>query len=247
MDLGLHGKRAAVAAASAGLGLATARVLADEGVTVAICGRDEARIYAAAKAIGPNAIPFVADVSTAAGATAFIEQAKAALGGTIDILVANGGGPPTGTFATTELDAYTKAFESNALATIAMCKAAIPEMQAQGWGRVVAITSVVVKQPAQYLILSNTARAGLQAFLKTTAIAVAPDGVTVNSALPGSHATDRIKHLYGDTPDLSAIPVRALGRPEDFAAAVAFLCSDQARYITGTALAIDGGTYSGLW
>ena len=247
MDLGLQGKRAAVAAASAGLGFATAKVLADEGVTVAICGRDEARINAAAKSIGPNAIPFVADVSTAAGAAAFIEQARAALGGTIDILVANGGGPPTGTFATTELDAYTKAFESNALATIAMCKAAIPEMQAQGWGRVVAITSVVVKQPAQYLILSNTARAGLQAFLKTTAIAVAPDGVTVNSALPGSHATDRIKHLYGDTPDLSAIPVRALGRPEDFAAAVAFLCSDQARYITGTALAIDGGTYSGLW
>ena len=247
MDLGLQGKRAAVAAASAGLGFATAKVLADEGVTVAICGRDEARINAAAKSIGPNAIPFVADVSTAAGATAFIEQARAALGGTIDILVANGGGPPTGTFATTELEAYTKAFESNALATIAMCKAAIPEMQAQGWGRVVAITSVVVKQPAQYLILSNTARAGLQAFLKTTAIAVAPDGVTVNSALPGSHATDRIKHLYGDTPDLSAIPVRALGRPEDFAAAVAFLCSDQARYITGTALAIDGGTYSGLW
>ena len=247
MDLGLQGKRAAVAAASAGLGFATAKVLADEGVTVAICGRDEDRINAAAKAIGPNAIPFVADVSTAAGATAFIEQARVALGGTIDILVPNGGGPPTGTFASTELDAYTKAFESNALATIAMCKAAIPEMQAQRWGRVVAITSVVVKQPAQYLILSNTARAGLQAFLKTTAIAVAPDGVTVNSALPGSHATDRIKHVYGDTPDLSAIPVRALGRPEDFAAAVAFLCSDQARFITGTALVVDGGFYTGLW
>lgn len=247
MDLGLQGKRAAVAAASTGLGFATAKVLADEGVMVAICGRDAARIKAAAEAIGPNAVAIVADVSTAAGATAFIEQAHAALGGTIDILVANGGGPPTGTFATTELDAYRTAFEGNALATIAMCKAAIPDMQAQGWGRVVAITSVVVKQPAQYLILSNTARAGLQAFLKTTAIAVAPDGVTVNSALPGSHATDRIKHLYGDTPDLSAIPVRALGRPEDFGAAVAFLCSDQARFITGTALALDGGSYAGLW
>ena len=247
MDLGLQGKRAAVAAASTGLGFATAKVLADEGVTVAICGRDEARINAAAKAIGPNAIAIVADVSTAAGATTFIEQARTALGGTIDILVANGGGPPTGTFATTELDAYRSAFEGNALATIAMCKAAIPAMQAQGWGRVVAITSVVVKQPAQYLILSNTARAGLQAFLKTTAIAVAPDGVTVNSALPGSHATDRIKHIYGDTPDLTAIPVGALGRPEDFGAAVAFLCSDQARFITGTALALDGGGYSGLW
>ena len=247
MDLGLHGKRAAVAAASAGLGFASAKVLADEGVTVAICGRDEQRIKAAAAAIGPLAIALVCDVSTTAGATSFIEQARAALGDTIDILVANGGGPPTGTFATTELSAYATAFESNAMATIAMCKATIPDMQAQGWGRVVAITSVVVKQPAQYLILSNTARAGLQAFLKTTAIAVAADGVTVNSALPGSHATDRIKHLYGDVPDVSNIPVRALGRPEDFGAAVAFLCSDQARYITGTALVLDGGGYAGLW
>lgn len=246
MDLGISGKRAAVAAASTGLGFASAKALAAEGVTVAICGRDEARINAAAAAIGPLAHPIVADVSTAAGATSFIEQAKAILGG-IDILVANGGGPPAGTFATTELDAYSKAFESNALATIAMCQAVIPAMQEQKWGRVVAITSLVVKQPAQYLILSNTARAGLTAFLKTTATAVAGDGVTVNSALPGSHATDRIKQLYGDVPDTSAIPVGALGRPEDFGAAVAFLCSDQARYITGTALALDGGGYSGLW
>lgn len=146
-----------------------------------------------------------------------------------------------------ELDAYTTAFESNALASIAMCKAALPGMRAQGWGRIVAITSVVVKQPAAYLILSNTARAALQAFLKTTATAVGPDGVTVNSVLPGSHATDRIKHLYGDTPDLSHIPMRALGRPEDFGAAVAFLCSDQARYITGTAMVVDGGGFAGLW
>jgi 3-oxoacyl-[acyl-carrier protein] reductase len=172
-----------------------------------------------------------------------VTQAAAALGG-IDILVANGGGPPTGNFASTDLDAYRKAFEGNAVASIAMCQAAIPGMQAQGWGRVVAITSIVVKMPAQYLILSNTSRAALTAFLKTTALSVAADGVTVNSVMPGSHSTDRIKHLYGDTPDLSAIPV---GRPEDFGATVAFLCSDHARYITGTALALDGGGYPGLW
>ncbi len=210
MDLGIAGKRAAVAAASAGLGFATAKALANEGVHVAICGRDEARIKAAAAEIGHGAIAIVADVSTAEGATSFIEQANAALGG-IDILVANGGGPPTGTFATTELDAYRKAFEGNAIASIAMCQAVIPGMQERKWGRVVAITSVVVKMPAQYLILSNTARAGLTAFLKTTATAVAADGVTVNSLMPGSHLTDRIKHLYGDNPDVSAVPTRALG------------------------------------
>ncbi len=246
MDLGITGKRAAVAAASTGLGFATAKALADEGVAVAICGRDEARITAAAEAIGQGCVAIVADVGSAAGATAFVEQARYALGG-IDILIANGGGPPTGTFASTDLDAYRAAFESNAMASIAMCQAAIAEMQERSWGRVVAITSVVVKMPAQYLILSNTARAGLTAFLKTTALAVAADGVTVNSLMPGSHATDRIKHLYGDTPDVSNIPVRALGRPEDFGATAAFLCSDHARYITGSAIALDGGGYPGLF
>jgi 3-oxoacyl-[acyl-carrier protein] reductase len=246
MDFGIKGKRAAVAASSAGLGFASAQRLADEGVQVALCSRDEARVRAAAERIGSLAIPIVADVSTAAGATAFVEQAIAAMGG-VDILVANGGGPPSGGLDAHELDAFSKAFESNALASIAMCKAALPGMRAQGWGRIVAITSVVVKQPAPYLILSNTARAALQAFLKTTATTVGPEGVTVNSVLPGSHATDRIKHLYGDNPDVSNIPMRALGRPEDFGAAVAFLCSDQARYITGTALVVDGGGFSGLW
>lgn len=246
MDLGIAGKRAAVAAASAGLGYATAKALANEGVHVAICGRDEARVSAAASEIGHGVIAIVADVSTAEGATAFIEQAAAALGG-IDILVANGGGPPPGTFATTSVDAYRKAFEGNAVATIAMCQAALPGMQERKWGRVVAITSAVVKMPAQYLILSNTARAGLTAFLKTTATAVASDGVTVNSLLPGSHLTDRIKQLYGDTPDVSAIPTGEIGRPEDFGATAAFLCSDHARFITGSALALDGGSYPGLF
>ena len=246
MDLGLQGKRAAVAASSAGLGFASAQALANEGVRVAICSRDESRVKAAAEKIGELATPIVADVSTTAGATSFIEQAIAALGG-IDILVANGGGPPTGGFASTSLEAYAKAFESNAMATIAMLQAAIPGMQEHGWGRVVAITSVVAKQPAAYLILSNTARAGLHAFLKTTSLDVGQYGITVNALMPGSHATDRIKHLYGDNPDVSTTPMRALGRPEDFGATVAYFCSEHARYITGASLAIDGGVYSGLW
>jgi 3-oxoacyl-[acyl-carrier protein] reductase len=191
-------------------------------------------------------VPIVADVSTAEGAAGFVDQAIAVLGG-VDILVANGGGPPKGGIDEMDLDAYRSAFESNALATIAMVRAVLPGMRSQKWGRIVAITSVVAKQPADYLVLSNTARAGLTAFLKTTANTVGPDGITVNSALPGSHATDRITKLYGDNPPVNAIPMRALGRPEDFGAAVAFLCSDQARYITGQALAIDGGGYPALW
>ena len=246
MDLGISGKRAAVAAASAGLGLATAKALIAEGVKVAICGRDADRLAAAAASLGPLVIAIHADVSDTAGATAFVEEAIARLGG-VDILVANCGGPPTGNFATTDLDAYRKAFESNTLSSVAMCQAAIPGMQAQRWGRVVAITSVVVKQPAPYLILSNTARSALTAFLKSTSLVVGPDNVTVNSIMPGSHATDRIRHLYGDEPDVSGNPMRALGRPEDFGAVAAFLCSDQARYITGTSVVVDGGGYPGLF
>ncbi len=246
MDLGISGKTAAVAASSTGLGFASAAVLVAEGVRVAICGRDKARIDEAAARLGPLATPLVADVSTADGATGFVQAAIEALG-QVDILVGNGGGPPKGGFNEIELDRYRDAFESNALATIAMCKTAIPAMSERGWGRVVAITSVVVKQPAAYLILSNTARAGLTAFLKTTAITVAATGVTVNSVMPGSHATDRIKVLYGDNPDLSAIPVGALGRPQDFGATVGFLCSDQARYITGQAIVVDGGAYPAVF
>ena len=184
MDLGLSGKRAAVAAASAGLGYASAEALVAEGVQVAICGRDRARIEDAAARLGHGAIPLVADVGTPEGATGFVGEATEALGG-LDILVTNAGGPPLGTFATTKVDDYPSALELNLLSVVAMCHAAIPGMQAQGWGRVVAITSISVRQPIPNLILSNTARAGATGFLKTIAREVAGDGVTVNSVQPG--------------------------------------------------------------
>jgi 3-oxoacyl-[acyl-carrier protein] reductase len=248
MDLGIAGKRAAVAGASGGLGLASAAALAAEGVSVAICGRDRARIEEAAATIGERAIALVADVGTPDGATRFVEAATEALGG-IDILVPNAGGPPAGTFASTDLDAYPAALDLNLLSVVAMCKAAVPAMQAQRWGRVVAITSVSVRQPIGTLILSNTARAGATAFLKTLALEVARDGVTVNSVQPGFHETDRLLGLYDDDARASladGVPARTIGRPEDFGATVAYLCSDQARYITGAALPVDGGAYRGL-
>jgi 3-oxoacyl-[acyl-carrier protein] reductase len=247
MDLSLDGRRAAIAGASAGLGLATARALAAEGARVVICSRDRQRIDAAARSIGGDATAIVADVGTVDGATDFVEQAQDVLGG-IDVLVANAGGPPPGTFASTDVDAYRAAVEVNLLSVVAMCRSAVPPMQAQQWGRVVAITSIAVRQPIPDLILSNTARSGLTGFLKTLALEIAADGVTVNSVQPGLHDTDRLKALHGGDPSSLAagVPTRTVGRPDDFGAVVTFLCSDQARFITGAALPVDGGTYRAL-
>lgn len=245
MELGIAGKRAAVAAASAGLGYGAAAALVAEGVRVAICGRDAARVRDAADRLGPRAVPLVLDVGTAAGGVAFVEAATEALGG-LDILVTNAGGPPPGNFASTALDAYPPALELNLLSVVAMCKAAVPAMQAERWGRVVAITSVAVRQPIPNLILSNTARAGATGFLKTLAREVAADGVTVNSVQPGYHATDRVTALGAPDPKALGIPAGVIGDPADFGKVVAFLCSEPARYLTGAHIPVDGGAYAGL-
>jgi 3-oxoacyl-[acyl-carrier protein] reductase len=247
MDLGINGRRAAVAAASAGLGLATAKALSREGVTVAICGRDLETIKSAAEEVGNGAVGLVVDVSTPEGGKQFVEEAAEALGGGIDILVANAGGPPKGGFHDMDIGDYQGALNLNLLSTVAMCKQAIPYMQSQRWGRVVAILSHTVKQPNLDLILSNTARAGLQGFLKTAALAVAADGVTVNSVLPGGHATKRLVELAGNNPEVvNTIPARRFGTPEEFGAIVAFLTSDHAGFMTATTIVMDGGAVLGL-
>lgn len=239
MDLGIAGRRAAVAAASQGLGFATAAALAAEGVRVAICSREKGRIGESAERIGGDAVPLVADVGSPEGAAGFVAAATEALGG-VDILVPNAGGPPSGNFDSTAVDAYPEALGLNLMSVVAMCKAAVPEMRERGWGRVVAITSLAVRQPMPDLILSNTARAGATGFLKTLAREVAADGVTVNSVQPGRHDTERLRALGHD--DDSA----PIGRPEDFGAVVAFLCSEQAKFLTGAAVHVDGGSYAGL-
>jgi 3-oxoacyl-[acyl-carrier protein] reductase len=245
MDLGIAGRRAAVAGASKGLGFAVARVLVEEGVHVAICGRHADTIEAAAAQLGSDTVPIVADLSGPDGAAGFVHAAREALGG-IDILVPNAGGPPPGNFEGVTVDQYLAAFELNCRSTIAMCYEAVPAMRAQKWGRVVAITSIAVRQPIAGLILSNTARAGLTGFLKTLAREIAADGVTVNSLLPGLHATDRVAQL-GHGGDLaSGIPAGVIGNPDDFGHIAAFLCSEHAGYITGTATPIDGGIDAAL-
>ncbi len=160
MDFGITGKRAAVAAASRGLGLATAKALCEEGVRLVVCGRDESRIQEAAASLGGGAVGLVADVSTPDGARRFVEQSRETLGG-LDILVTNAGGPPPGNFASTDVEAYPEAIALNLMSVIAMCKEAVPGMREQQWGRVLAITSISVRQPLPGLILSNTARAKL--------------------------------------------------------------------------------------
>jgi 3-oxoacyl-[acyl-carrier protein] reductase len=246
VDLGIAGRRAAVAAASAGLGLAVADALLAEGVAVAICGRDPERLAAAAK--GRDVAAFEADVSTPDGAAGFVRSAREALGG-VDIVVGNAGGPPGGGFDDfTDPQLYADAFSLNALSTIAMCLEAVPEMRARKWGRVIAITSIAARQASPGLILSSTARAGLTAFLKTLAVQVARDGVTVNSLQPGFHDTDRLQQLHGGDPSAFAatVPTGEIGRPDDFGRIAAFLCSDSARFVTGSAILVDGGAYAGL-
>jgi 3-oxoacyl-[acyl-carrier protein] reductase len=247
MDLGIAGRRAAVAGASSGLGLATARALAAEGVRVAIGARSIERLADAAASIDGDVIAVPGDVSTPDGARAWARAAADALGG-VDIVVPNAGGPPPGTFASTDFGAYEGALRLNLLSVVGLCTELVPAMQVAGWGRVVAITSVSVRQPIPALILSNTARAGATGFLKTLALEVAPDGVTVNSVLPGSHDTDRLRSLHGgDTSDLGReVPVGHLGQPDDFGAVVAFLCSEQAKFITGSAIPVDGGAVRAL-
>ena len=247
MDLGLNGRRAAVAAGTAGLGLATARALVAEGVRTVVCGRDTDRLAAALAELGPGAEGFVCDVSTADGGREFARRAAEMLGG-VDILVANGGGPPPGGAADVDDAQFAAALQANLLSVVAMCATVVPAMRAQRWGRVLAITSVSVRQPIPNLILSNTARAGLTGYLKTLAREVAGDGVTVNSIQPGVHATDRIRQLHGDAPDgrSMGIPAGVVGDAADFGRIAATMVAAHAGFMTGVNLHVDGGAYQGL-
>ena len=245
MDLGIKGRTAAVAAASAGLGFASAGALAQEGVRVAICSRDRARIQAAADRIGRGAVPIVADLSSDAGAQAFIAEASEALG-PIDILVANAGGPPPGPASRTSLEAYRSALDLNMLSTVAMCLAVVDGMRERGWGRIVAITSSGARSPIPSLAASSVARAGVTSFLKNLATELAPHGITVNSAQPGVHATARITSFTSVEQAAKNVPTQTVGDPADFGRAVAFLCSEHAKFITGTGLLLDGGQFGGL-
>ncbi len=245
MDLGLLGRTALVTGASSGLGLASARALAAEGVRVALVSRSAEKIAAALPTVVGEPISVAADLTDDGSIDAMLSEVVATLGH-VDILVANAGGPPPGTFASTDENLYPEALQLNLLAHVRMCRALIPPMRERGWGRVVAITSATAREPSPNLMLSNTARAGLTAFLKTTATEVGRDGVTVNSIQPGLHATGRLRELYDDLDAVAAShPMGRIGDPADFGRIVAFLCSETANYINGTGLPVEGGSLRG--
>ena len=262
MNLGIEGKIALVTAASRGLGRGCAEQLAAEGCRVAICSRDRAAIRQAAKDIstqtGATVLGFDADVGKVETIGRLLDDVRHALGEP-EILVTNAGGPPPGTFASTALEEYDKALNLTLMSAVHLIRGVTPAMQTQGWGRIIAITSSSVKQPIGSLLLSNMARAGLTGFLKTIATELAPDGITVNALLPGTHQTSRIDQLARHRADqensspekiiaemMSANPSRTIGNPSDFGAAAAFLAGMQAGFITGQNLLIDGGNYRGL-
>jgi 3-oxoacyl-[acyl-carrier protein] reductase len=253
MDLGIAGRRAAVAAGSAGLGLATAAALHAEGVHVAICGRDADRLAVALDSVAaaadtPAPVGLQIDLSEPQSGARFVEVASELTGGPIDILVCNAGGPPPGTPLATDIESYRRAFDLNCLSSIAMCQAAVPGMLDRRWGRVVAITSIGARQPIGLLAASSVARAAVTSFLKMLSVEVAPRGVTVNSLQPGIHRTDRITSLSGDQAErlISGIPVGRMGEASDFGATAAYLCSEQAGFITGVGLHVDGGAVGAL-
>ncbi|NLG52294.1 MAG: SDR family oxidoreductase [Chloroflexi bacterium] len=262
MDLGLKGKTALVAASSRGLGKAVAIALAREGAKVAITARGEERLYATAEEIrqltGSTVLAVPADVSSAAEIEALMDRVLAEFGH-VDILVNNAGGPRPGQFADMTDDDWLRAVQLNLMSTIRLTRRALPEMRARRWGRIINITSTSVKQPLPNLILSNTVRAGVVAMAKTLSSEIAAEGITVNNVCPGYTLTDRIQQLAESnaetehtTPDAimdrwrGSIPAGRLGKPEELAALVAFLASEQAAYITGTTTQVDGGAVKSL-
>jgi 3-oxoacyl-[acyl-carrier protein] reductase len=262
MDFGLKDRVALVAAASKGIGFAAARELAREGARVFLCSRDEARASEAAAKInndtGATVAGIAADVSDQESVERFVALAREQTGH-IDILVTNAGGPPTSTFADSDLDMFRKAFEQNGLSAIRLAMLVLPGMRAQKWGRIINITSVSVKQPIDGLLFSNTVRAALTGWAKTLSNEVAADNVTVNNVAPGYTLTERQDELaeararaLGKTKEemielwAAQTPIRRLASPEEIAAAIAFLASERASYITGVTLQVDGGWVKGL-
>jgi 3-oxoacyl-[acyl-carrier protein] reductase len=239
MDLGLSDKRTLVTGASRGLGKAVAAALRAEGAAVAICARDAARIEAAAKEIG--AVGFAADLSAPGGAEAALLQATAKLGG-IDILVVNTGGPPAGTFDAVSDDAWRHAFEGLWMSSVQLIRGCLPGMRERGFGRILIVTSISAREPLANLMISNALRPGLHGLVNALSREVAVDGITVNALMPGYTLTERIREIGADVDAIAReIPAGRVGRPEEFAALAAFLASEQAGYICGQAIAVDGG------
>jgi 3-oxoacyl-[acyl-carrier protein] reductase len=244
VDLGLEGKTALVTGASKGIGLGIARALAAEGARVAISSRSRERIEAAAAEIGARGN--VHDSADLDGAGALIDQVEREIG-PLEVLVTSTGGPPGGPDALAfTREQWEAAYRELVLAPMALIGRAVPGMRERGFGRIVAVSSMAAREPTAALMLSNTHRSGLLGAFKTLARQLAPDGITVNTVLPGSIATDRSAALHGSAEAAAeaaarSVPAGRIGSVEELAAVAAFLCSERAGYVTGVAVPVDGG------
>jgi 3-oxoacyl-[acyl-carrier protein] reductase len=251
LNLGIDGKVALVMGASKGLGRAVAAALAEDGARVAMCSRSAERIDEAAAAVGGGAVGLVADAEEVERLPELVQRVRDALG-PVDILVTNTGGPPHGEALSFEHSQWEAAYQSLVLAPLTLIEAVVPEMRARRWGRIVNITSLATKEPVPGLMLSNSHRLAAVGVFKTLSRELARDGILVNSVAPGRIATDRIASLTGTPLDelektpQPDIPVGRLGTPAEFAAVVAFLCSEQASYVNGVNLLVDGGAATGI-
>ncbi len=257
MDLGLKNKIALVAASSKGLGRACAEALAAEGAKVTLCARNEADLIRAreqvAAATGAEVLAKTADMTCPADVQALVDATVAHFGG-LHILVTNAGGPPGGDFFDFDDAAWQSAFELSAMSAVRLIRAAVPHMKAAGWGRIINITSISVKEPLAPLVLSNATRPAVHGLAKTLASQLGKDGITVNNIMPGYTRTDRIieyaaavarqsgKTTAAVFAEMGApVPVGRIGEPEELGALAAFLASERAAYITGASIPVDGG------
>jgi 3-oxoacyl-[acyl-carrier protein] reductase len=263
MDLGLKDKIAIIGASTKGLGKATAVCLASEGANVVINGRHKQNIHDAAEEIrsitGKTALAIQADLTQAEDIGRLFDEVNKHFG-TVHILVSNAGGPPAGGFNDFNDEQWYKAIDLNLMSAIRMIRKAAPIMQKQKWGRIVNISSVVVKQPADNLLLSNSIRAAVIGLAKTISRDLSRDNVLINSIAPYYVATKRIDYLMEETAArkgitkeealqgiVKEIPMGRLGTPEEFGNFVAFLCSEKNSYVTGTTIQFDGGAYKGIF
>ena len=262
MDLGLKGRVAAVAAGSRGLGRATALALSREGCLVAICGRDPKKIQAAAQSIeretGGRVLAITADVGHRTDCERFVGETVSTFG-RLDILVTNTGGPPAGGFEAMDGAEWEKAFSGLLANVINLVRAATPHMKKAKWGRILNIASLSVKQPIDNLVLSNTFRPAIAGLSKSLSKELGPHNILVNTICPGYTRTDRLEELAesrvraaGITKDQyyeslgKSVPIGRIGEADEFASVAAFLCSERASYVSGIAVAVDGGASSGL-
>lgn len=262
METGLKGKVALVSGASRGLGRAVAEGLAAEGCALAICARGKENLTKAAQEIAERYAVEVwqqaIDLSRKNAGTGFVEQALEKFG-RVDVLVNNAGGPPAGGWDDFSQDDWQRAIELTLFSAQEMTRVALPSMRKNGWGRIINMTSISVKQPVAGLMLSNSIRAAVVGWAKSLADEVAAQGITVNNVMPGYMHTERVEALMAysaETQNITRdealaevvkdIPMGRLGRPDEFSDLVVFLASDRATYITGASYLIDGGRYRGL-